>query len=180
MLSGLVLAGGKSSRMQQDKALLDFHGVTLLEHTQRQLFDAGCHAIMISRNQDGCIKDMVANAGPLGGIHAALHHARDDDALLVMPVDMPFVSIELLQTLIETGFDSERPCYFDDCYLPLYLPVSDKARRFLDKLLASDGQGRVRQLLNYLDAIVLPIADRTPLRNLNTPADWQQALTSTE
>ncbi|WP_417356456.1 molybdenum cofactor guanylyltransferase [Gallaecimonas pentaromativorans] len=178
MLYGLVLAGGQSSRMGQDKAQLQFDGQSLLERAQALLGASGCQEVLVSRNQRGFIQDIVVNAGPLGGIHAALAQTPNGAALLVLPVDMPFMDAPRLQALVDAGKAHGRPSYFDDCFLPLYLPVSQAAKDFLGDLLANEGQGRVRRLLDHLDAIALPCPPAPLLQNLNTPADWQQATRS--
>src|SRR5437763_17176932 len=97
-LAGFVLAGGKSSRMGEDKASLHLAGQTLL--------DIACHKLLAimpdvfivgSRKQLGAeaIEDIFADRGPLGGIHAALAtgHAQLN---LVMAVDLPFVEDKFL------------------------------------------------------------------------------------
>ncbi|MBT1063735.1 molybdenum cofactor guanylyltransferase [Bowmanella sp. Y26] len=177
MLSGLVLAGGKSSRMQQDKALLAFAGTSLLRRAEALLRQSGCEEVLVSRNQPGFLADIYPDAGPLGGIYSALMHQTIGSSLVVLPVDMPFASPELLQHLINAGQAQASACYLADCYLPMYLPVTQAARDFLQQLLSTQGQGRVKALLHHINAIALPCpADLAPqLRNLNTPAQWQQA-----
>lgn len=176
MVVGLVLAGGRSSRMQQDKALLTFDGKSLLERAEEVLLQSGCTKVLISRNQPGFLNDIYPDAGPLGGIYAALMHQAIGDSLIVLPVDMPFVSPELLQYLVNKGQAQASACYFKDCYLPMYLPVTQTARDFLQHLLATQGQGRVSALLHHLHAIALPCPPYlTPaLRNINTPAQWAE------
>ncbi len=102
---GLVLAGGKSSRMGTDKAFLDFHGQTLLERALA-VMGAVCDQVMIvgdrakfaeydSPKYGAVVADIFPGCGPLGGIHAALAHSSAE-LNLMLAVDMPFVSAELL------------------------------------------------------------------------------------
>ena len=92
MLSGLVLAGGQSRRMGQDKAVMSYHGHPLMKHAATLLKHAGCQQVLISRNQPGYLNDILPDNGPLGGVHAALSTLNAGDELLVVPVDMPAFS----------------------------------------------------------------------------------------
>ncbi|GAB3017256.1 molybdenum cofactor guanylyltransferase [Bowmanella dokdonensis] len=177
MLTGLVLAGGKSSRMGQDKALLPYLGGTLLDHARQLLLQCGCDTVMVSRNQFGFIRDLVPEAGPLGGIHSALARLKYSDELLILPVDMPFMQPGMLNLLVRTGRKLTLPCHYEESHLPLYLPVSQKVVSYLNRLLGKKGQGSVHQMLGYLNSHSLPCPMPEQLCNLNTPTDWQQAMT---
>jgi molybdenum cofactor guanylyltransferase len=113
--AGFLLAGGKSSRMGVDKAFLDFGGRTLLDRALEAM-SAVCERVTIvgdpakfgaSEGVRGTVVvgDIFQGCGPLGGIHSALVHSNAE-LNLVLAVDMPFVSEELLAFLFvaaETG-----------------------------------------------------------------------------
>src|SRR5207253_9121742 len=97
-IAGFVLAGGKSSRMGEDKASLRLEGHSLLDIACRKLLAITSEVFIVgSRKQFGAeaIEDIFADRGPLGGIHAALAlgHAELN---LVMAVDLPFVDDKFL------------------------------------------------------------------------------------
>jgi len=99
-VAGYVLAGGRSSRMGKDKALLQLGGTTLVQHAVRKLKHvADPVSILGSRSEleafAPLVPDLTENCGPLGGIEAALDNARSP-WVLVMPVDMPFVPAALI------------------------------------------------------------------------------------
>jgi molybdopterin-guanine dinucleotide biosynthesis protein A len=97
---GCVLVGGKSSRMGRDKAFVEFGGQTLLD---RALAVVGgvCDQVMIAGDPTvfakygSAVADVFPGCGPLAGIHAALA-ASPAELNLMLAVDMPFVSRELL------------------------------------------------------------------------------------
>ena len=99
-----VLAGGKSSRMGDNKAFIDFHGQTLLDRALAVL-RAACGKTTIVGDpaifgeHGPVVPDLFPGCGPLGGIHAALAHSSFDLNIL-LAVDMPFVSAELLRFLL--------------------------------------------------------------------------------
>ena len=89
---GLLLCGGRSSRMGQDKALLTLDGERLLDRGLRLLREAGCRQVWAAGDYAGvpCLPDAPAwqGRGPLAGIAAALAYAPQA-SWLVIPVDMP-------------------------------------------------------------------------------------------
>jgi molybdopterin-guanine dinucleotide biosynthesis protein A len=102
---GFVLAGGKSSRMGvgTDKALLEFGGQTLLDRALA-VMGTVCDRVAIVAdpakftNYESVVADIFPGCGPLAGIHAALVHSSAE-LNLMLAVDMPFVSQELLAFL---------------------------------------------------------------------------------
>ncbi|GGD77787.1 molybdenum cofactor guanylyltransferase [Lacimicrobium alkaliphilum] len=176
-LSAVILAGGQSSRMGVDKATLVLAGQSLLEHCVERIKVSGCDRIRISRNQPGYLQDRFENAGPLGGIEAAANQLPAEEFLLVVPVDMPLLSPELLSTLINHSHQHRCSCYFQSSYLPACLLLSDKLKDTLFTQLSNEGQGSVKGLLQSAEAQALPCDQEQRLINVNTPQQWQALLT---
>src|ERR1700691_5640250 len=88
-----ILAGGLSTRMGRDKARLRLGGKTLL----RRVRDVAAQTQWPAR---GIRRDLVARCGPLGGVYTALQTTSADNVLF-LACDMPFVTIELVERLIE-------------------------------------------------------------------------------
>jgi molybdopterin-guanine dinucleotide biosynthesis protein A len=109
--AGFILAGGKSSRMGVDKAFLEFEGRTLLGRAIAVLSEA-CNEVAIVgdrakfASRGTVVSDLYPGCGPLAGIHAALTHSSAD-LNLVMAVDMPSVSPELVQFLFATAAECD-------------------------------------------------------------------------
>ena len=169
--SALILAGGQSSRMGQDKALLNINGQSLLAHMQQLAIDSGAAEVLVSRNQPGFINDTEHQAGPLAGILAALAHCTTSQ-LLILPVDTPLLSVASLQQLV-LGANGDA-AYFASSPLPCVLPLSPVLSELIRKQLHS-GQRSVQALLRELNATALA-APSAELLNTNTPADWQHYL----
>jgi molybdopterin-guanine dinucleotide biosynthesis protein A len=120
-ISGFVLAGGRSSRLGRDKALLPWppntvvkgSGQTLLGHAMARL-QRVCDTVSICANRDDLptteivIPDARSDSGPLGGIVAALEHSATDWNLL-LAVDLPFLPVEVLQALAARVCAQEEP-----------------------------------------------------------------------
>lgn len=96
MLTGVVLAGGRSRRMGRNKATLRAAGELLWRRQRRVLLASGCTGVLIALrprqrslgNRDREIRDRVRDAGPLAGIEAALA-ACSTPLLALLAVDMP-------------------------------------------------------------------------------------------
>ncbi|WP_286271679.1 molybdenum cofactor guanylyltransferase [Thalassotalea hakodatensis] len=178
---GVVLAGGKSSRMGKDKALLSVNGERLLDRSVTLLNKAGVDQTIISGNVHG-EQDKLECIGPLGGIYTALVKYQPH-ALLIIPVDLPFIDLTTLQHLKSAGQLSNKACFYQQHYLPLYLPNNHFCQRFFTKNIATQtslipknktNTYSVRSMLNHLPHRELPIKNPHALFNANTPQDWQQ------
>ena len=102
---GFVLAGGKSSRMGTDKALLPFRGRPMVEIAVEKL-RTFCSTVSIAGNREDLsrfapvISELRLNAGPAAGIEAGLRACTQPWALFV-PVDVPLVPAKLLRQWAE-------------------------------------------------------------------------------
>ena len=102
--TGVVLAGGKSTRMGQDKALLEVDGKPLLLHAIEKLKPHVRELIVIGEPRKyghiwpDVLPDEIPGLGPLGGIVTAMGAARHD-RMLVLAVDVPGVNADLLERL---------------------------------------------------------------------------------
>lgn len=102
----VILAGGQSSRMGRDKALIEVGGKTLLARQVELARAIGAAEIFISGRADtdysalGCrvLEDELQNAGPLAGIARGLAVVREP-LLLVLAVDMAKMTSDLLKKL---------------------------------------------------------------------------------
>jgi molybdopterin-guanine dinucleotide biosynthesis protein A len=108
-VTGAVLAGGKSSRMTRDKALLPYEGKTFLQtlvDMQSRIFASVC--IVADRQEKyllpgvQVIGDIFPDAGPLAGIHAALTHARTP-YVFITSCDTPRMRPSLVNALLHVA-----------------------------------------------------------------------------
>lgn len=169
--SSILLAGGRSSRMGQDKALLRFGSESLLDYMQAKLSELGCRDIIVSRNQPGFVADNLPGQGPLSGLHACLPHCQFTK-VLVVPVDMPALTAETLLPLLSSKASAT---YYQDCALPCVLTNSAELQADIEQQLsATDGRRSVFALLQRFNAQALPCQHESQLVNTNTPEQWSQ------
>jgi molybdopterin-guanine dinucleotide biosynthesis protein A len=112
-ITAIILAGGKSSRMKEDKGLMYFRGKMLVEHVITSVRKITDKIIIITANPDyrelgyPCFEDEMKEKGPLGGIMTGLVHSSTEKNL-VIGCDMPFLSPKILNGLIKNceGLDA--------------------------------------------------------------------------
>lgn len=175
---GVVLAGGLSSRMGRDKALLHWHGRPLIEHQIAVLHAAGAREVKVSgaRPDYHGVVDVVPQAGPLGGI-AAVAAACEDGELLIVPVDMPRLQPSLLQRLRDEQ-TNDGCVRFADRVLPMRLRLDAACRDAINALMACDDQ-RARSLRALQERvgvheIGLSIDETAQLIDCNTEETWRE------
>ncbi len=142
-IGAIILAGGKSRRFGTDKALFPFQGKALIANVIEVVEKVTNDIIIITNSAQRLeflpypkYKDQIPNSGPLGGIYTGLIYARHQ-LNIVLPCDMPFISVECLKFLIENtnGNDITVP-YHQNLLEPLCAVYSKKClpiiRDYLD------------------------------------------------
>ncbi len=106
MLTAAIQAGGRSSRMGRDKALVELDGKALIEHVLDRVEGLADDVLITTNNPQALeylgvrlVGDRVPGAGALHGLQTALLAAEGEDVLL-LACDTPFVSRELLKHLL--------------------------------------------------------------------------------
>lgn len=168
--SAIILAGGQSSRMGRDKALLPWDGLPLWQHQQKILKTLGCSDILLSHPQLGMADDRPG-FGPLSGLHTLLPHCHHQQ-VLVLPVDMPLLTTGILHHLLTAA--QNNPVYFRDSALPCVLHRTPELFRYINHHTHPRGRRSIHALLEFCQAIAVPCPLPDTLVNTNTPAEWQQ------
>ena len=180
-IKGAILAGGQSSRMGQDKALLSRDHRDMFSYTLEQLENLHLNGIVLSRNAEQVerlsslplIADQHAQLGPLGGIHAIAQNITAD-AVLIVPIDMPLLTSDDLEKLISVGCTFHKPVYFKEHFLPLFLPLTQQVRDYLADVVSGKNDDRsARGLCNYFSGIPLMALNKNRMVNTNTPQQWR-------
>lgn len=187
-----ILAGGKSSRMGKNKALLKIGELTLIEHVIQSTKTLSPREIIIITNTPDdyqhlgyrMIADTILGQGAIGGIITALHHSQTE-ATLIMACDMPFIQPALLQLMLEQYENNDTlaviptvdsypqgvlALYSRDC-LPHFESVIASNHRKLKTIF--DELSNIR----YLDESIWQTVDAKGLSfmNINTPEELQSA-----
>ncbi|WP_262885467.1 NTP transferase domain-containing protein [Lunatibacter salilacus] len=185
-LNGLILIGGRSSRMQKDKSTLQYHNQNQREHLV-QLLSPLCSQIFLSCNASQAaelgdkyciVQDSREGIGPIGGIHAAFAQFPDA-AWLVVACDLPLLSVGTLSHLIShrqtgkqaTAFRSGEKG-FPEPLLAIYEPAAYPEIAFG----IQSGQYSPSKILLKMDVAWLEVLDENELKNVNDPEGYRRTL----
>jgi molybdopterin-guanine dinucleotide biosynthesis protein A len=166
MILGAVLAGGGSTRFGSDKALAELGGRTLLARAVDALAGICEHVVVVGRETAPAptLPDWPGpGMGPLAGIAAALHLARDEDyaAVLTCGVDSAGLPDDLLELL------SPAPaCLADQPVIGLWPSATVEA---IEAILTGSGRQSAYRFAEAIGARMVSLP-RAP-GNINTPAD---------
>jgi molybdopterin-guanine dinucleotide biosynthesis protein A len=112
VVTGIVLAGGKSTRMGYDKGLAEINGKPLVSYAVKTLKAAGCSVVISSNNPEyeqfgyPVIPDRILGIGPLGGIYSALM-ISESWINVVFSCDMPLIPAEMIRFLLKRAYHSQ-------------------------------------------------------------------------
>ena len=110
-ITGIILAGGKSSRMGTEKGLILYKNKPFVEHIIEAMNPLVDNIIIISNNKAyksfgfRCYEDLIKNTGPLAGIYTGLRYSKTDNNLIVS-CDIPLIKTAVLQKLIDQKNDT--------------------------------------------------------------------------
>lgn len=176
VLSGIVLAGGASSRMGEDKASLMLRGQTLLERQVGKMRDLGVRDIMLSGGGlpqlpgTRVIPDELPGQGPLGGLRTCLRAARNP-VCLVLSVDVPLVPRGVLERMCRTHRGGATVLRRWEKAEPL-IGVYDRSTAGPAGELLAAGRRSVRALEDVIPWTWFDyLGPEVYLRNCNTPQD---------
>jgi molybdenum cofactor guanylyltransferase len=180
--AGFVLAGGRSSRMGQNKSLLMLGGEPLVARAIRKLSQVCAEVAIAGGTKEllpfgRLIPDENPGCGPLGGIVAALEQSSFEWNLF-LAVDAPFVPVSVLKSLLNVAAGSGDVCAMvrsQDLLQPLCAAYSRRALDVLKKELAA-GRWKVMRAIEAAGPVqFLDIEDSSWFINLNTPEDFAEA-----
>lgn len=190
-LAVFILTGGKSSRMGRDKAFLSFAGETLLARSLKLARAVSEHVSIVGAAEKFAvfapvIEDVCRDCGPLGGIHAALS-STDAELNLMLAVDLPFLDSNFLEYLITEARKSDAIVtvpHVGGGFQPLCAIYRREFGALADEALRNHAN-KIDLLfanikLRLIDEEELTSAGFSPemFRNLNTPADLEEAIAS--
>ena len=175
---GLVLAGGHSSRMGTDKALIEYHGIPQLEFAYHLLSNHCERVFVSSKGIDDyvgypIIQDAHNFDSPLNGILSALTQ-HPGKTWLVLACDMPFVDTASVEDLISNRDTSKiAACYLNEEGIiePLFSIWEPSAVEPL-KQFQQSGKTSPKEFLKNHDVELITTLDPIALVNVNTKEEY--------
>lgn len=186
--AGIVLIGGRSTRMGAPKAALDFGGEPLMARVARAVAAAAGPVVVVAApgqelppipTRYEVVRDEEEGLGPLAGLVAGLAALEGRaDAAFVASCDMPFLTADVVRRVLgELELDPDALCaapYTEGHRHPLAAAYRFGALAAAREQLAAN-ELRLGALLDRLRARAFE-ADPHPLTNVNTPQQYAAAL----
>lgn len=183
-LTGIILAGGQSSRMGQDKGLTKLNGKPLIQYTIDTLKRIEI-PIMIVANDSSyerfgqrVVKDCHVNKGPVGGIHSGLHNTGTE-ANIILGCDAPFIPSTLIQYLISYQSNSVTIVQLKDKLYPLIGYYNRSVLPYFENAIKHD-QLKLTKLCSDLESTILDLSDHPEFNdpkffeNINTREELER------
>jgi molybdenum cofactor guanylyltransferase len=179
--SGFVLAGGGSTRMGRNKALLPFRGITLVEHIAGMVREAAGSVTLVGDpaqlGQLGLpvIPDILPGCGPASGIYTALT-TTSTDWNLIAGCDMPGITADILLGLLRraavTPANSVAAAGSDGGPEPLCAVYHRRCQTAVGRAIR-EKRFKMKDLLAELGFELMPV-DPAAVANVNTPSEWAE------
>jgi len=179
MHTGIILAGGKSTRMGQDKGLKLHNGLPFIHHIIKALTSV-TNTIYIITNTIAyqkfdlpCIPDSIPNKGPIGGIYTGLMNSKTDKNF-ILSCDVPFITIDTLYHL-DANYKSDKDVtYFEQTPLVGIYSKSCTAT-FLDAI--KKDHLSLTKVISELKINCIPVPENlaSTMYNINTQEQYQKA-----
>lgn len=189
-ITGIILAGGKSSRMQVDKALLKLGDKTVIEIVAAKLKSI-FNEVLISANDSKeydflklpIVNDVFIGKGPLAGIHSALKYSSTEKNFIIS-CDMPLVSVELINFI--SSYNSNKEIILPEaagriqqlCGIYCKSLLHSIERIILDSEKDHKIKGSIYDLIeiasaDIVDVKTFPFYHPDMFLNMNTPEDYE-------
>lgn len=184
-VTGVILAGGKSSRMGSNKALLPYRGGRFIEAIYRQLSGLFDEVLVVTNAPEqyaflGCrmVSDIYPEMGALAGLHAGLAHSRTPH-IFAVACDMPYLNDTLIRALVARRHQGDVIIpESDDGLEPLHAVYGRSCLPAMETAL-TNGKRRLVSFFPEIWPIIVPgetVRFVDPhldsFRNINTLADY--------
>ncbi len=181
-ITGVILAGGRSSRMGRDKAILEVNGVTLFQRVLRVFQDLFCCVFIAGDRKDLCRAGVGYHPDPypgssLGGIYTGLFYSKTP-YVFVAPCDMPYPDSNLIRLINSHREEADvvipkTPAGLEPCFGLYGRACIEPIRDMLER-----GLYRIDTLFSHVQVHYLEVEKLLPewqrsLKNINTPDEYR-------
>lgn len=186
-ITGAILAGGKSTRMGTNKALLRLGETTVIELIADLMKSVFAEVILVTNSPEAfhflhlpLFSDIYRERGPLAGIHSALVHSKTD-SVFILACDMPLMTREMIEYIVR--FPTTKPakfCVAAGYHQPLAGVYTKRLLPIIEQILSRE-PGHDTCMHGFLESIEaeiihpegLPFYRDECFLNINTPGDFE-------
>lgn len=189
-ITGVILSGGKSSRMGANKSFLKLGEMTIIEHIIKQMKSNFSELFLITNSQNEynsfklpMYEDIYKWKVPLAGIHSGLHYSSNQK-IFVISCDVPLMNTEMIQYIAE--YKSNKPvkfCVAAGYHQPLVGVYDKQLIPVIEKFFIINGVSdkSFHQFLKHVDTEIirpegLSFYNDEIFFNVNKPEDYEEIL----
>lgn len=191
--TGIILAGGKSSRMGQNKALLKINGETVIERIAKVMKKCFKRVVIITNSPVEyeflgleMYEDINKSMGPLAGIHSGLTHSKDESNF-VISCDVPLINEKIIRFICNYRTDKDIRIAKAEGYQQHLCGVYSKklcgiAENILNNSVSLNNSSRALHSFldtagfEIIDTEIMPFDTESCFLNLNRPEDYNKLL----
>ena len=188
-MTGIILAGGRNSRIRTGKAFLKIGGKTIIKKTLDKFRKIFSEVIIVTNNfleyqNSGArlVKDIIPDKGPLGGIYSGLV-SSESEYNFVVACDMPFLNVELIKYIknncdgfdviiprLDRGYETLHAIYSKNCIVPIEKQLKQDNLKIIDFFLQVRIKKITEEIVQHFDPGLVSFF------NINTNVDYQKAV----
>jgi len=191
--TGIILAGGKSSRMGQNKALLKINGETVIERITKIMKKCFKEVIIITNTPEeygflglNMFEDIHKSMGPLAGIHSGLTHSNNESNF-ILSCDVPLINEKIIRFICNYWTDKDIRIAKAEGYQQHLCGVYSKklygiAENILNNSVSQNNSSRALHSFldtagfEIIDTEIMPFDTESCFLNLNRPEDYNKLL----
>lgn len=199
-ITGIILSGGKSIRMGENKSLMKLGNKTIIEHVKDLMQSLFSKVILITNDPDDykflnleMFKDIYFRMGPLAGIHSGITHSTTDKNFIIS-CDIPLMTTEMIKYLVEYKTNKPITIAKADGFIQQLCGIYNKScKPYTENILSAntnhegrngDQKKRECKVLGLLDMIgaeiieaeLLPFYKKDIFFNMNKRTDYETIL----
>ena len=176
-MDGIILAGGKSTRMGRNKLLIDINGHPVIWYTIKSMRPFVEHLIVVTGKYDKEIRealkeekdlDIVTNhdyeKGMFSSVKTGVNKVRD--SFFLIPGDCPFVDKKTYLSLLEGKGDIRVPNYHGEDGHPIYFDI-----KYKDEILSYPIESNLKLFRDSKNYEIIKVEDKNIVINLNQVSD---------
>ena len=196
-VTGIILSGGKSTRMGVNKSLLSLNGKTVIERVADLMTSVFAEVLMVTNTPEEYefialpkFKDIYEYKGPLAGIHSGLTHSNSEENFIIS-CDIPLMKREMIEYIVD--YPTSKPvtvCRADGFIQQLagrysksvLSEAENSLKNYEEELRDGEQKKRKCKVLSLLDKVGAEIIDAEKLSfyeeylffNMNRPEDYRK------
>lgn len=177
--TGIILSGGKSTRMGADKGLMNYRGKPMIEYILALMSEACTRILIVSSNEEytqfghQLVEDEVPDYGPVMGILSGLRRSNTE-LNLILSCDTPNVTQALMEQLKDGIQDHDIAAAISSTGIHPLIAVYHKRTMSTFEQAVRAGEHRLRSVISKLNVVEVEVENELIVKNLNRPEDLQE------